>query len=87
MVTCDTPPVASTAGFTIHSAIVRRSIIEVLSLCSPTKRISPITLDCGASTGVMPSGSTSDRVTIFSDTICLALKTSMPQSNSTHTKE
>ena len=49
--------------------------------------ISPITLDCGASTGVTSSGSDSPRVTIFSDTIWRARKTSIPQSNSTQTKE
>ena len=54
---------------------------------SPTKRISPITLDCGAICGMMPSGSRPPMVDSFSLTIWRARYTSMPQSNSTHTKE
>ena len=69
IVTCDTPPVDKIAGLTTHSAMVLRSIMEVLSAWRPTKRISPITLDCGASTGVTPSGRASSNVTIFSLTI------------------
>jgi len=87
MVTCDTPPVANMAGFTTHSARVRSSIIEVLSACRPINSISPITLDCGANTGVTPSGNAPVMVTIFSLTICRARNTSMPQSNSTHTND
>ncbi len=44
-------------------------------------------LDCGASTGTIPSGNTLPNVTIFSLTTWRALKISAPQSNSTQTKE
>ena len=70
-----------------QSAMSLSSIIEVESDCIPMNIISPITLDWGASMGTMPSGSSSLMVTSFSDTVCLALNTSIPQSNSTHTNE
>ena len=53
-------------GFTTHSASVRNSIIDVVSDCIPMKRISPITLDCGASSGIIPSGSSPVIATSFS---------------------
>ena len=68
-VTWDTPPVASIAGLMTQSAMSRSSIIEVLSDCIPMNMISPITLDCGASIGTIPSGSCSPMVTSFSDTV------------------
>ena len=75
------------AGFTTQSAIVRNCIIEVLSACSPIKRISPMILDCGASTGVIPVGRELPKATIFSLTICRAWKISIPQLNSAQTNE
>ncbi len=61
--------------------------VSPLSDWSPRNMISPITLDCGASTGVTSAGSDSPRETIFSETICRARKMSIPQSNSTQTNE
>ncbi len=88
MVTCDTPPVAKSKGFTFHSAKVLRSIILVLSACMPMKNISPITLDCGARVGIpAPNGICEVTLISFSLTIWRALKISVPQSNSTQTNE
>ena len=61
------------AGLTTQSARVRSCIIDVLSACMPTNSISPITLDCGASTGVMPWGSVPASTIIFSLTVWRAL--------------
>lgn len=71
-VTWDTPLVDRIAGFMTQSASVLRSIMEVLSDWSPTMRISPMMLDCGASRGVTPVGREDPSEAIFSDTICLA---------------
>ena len=62
--------------------------MEVESARSPTKKISPITLACGASSGCPAlSGICPSKATSFSLTTWRARNTSVPQSNSTHTNE
>ena len=86
-ITCATPGTASSRRRIVQSATVRSSVGDCVPV-RPIMRISPITLETGASTGAeIPVGSAADTVCSFSATICRARKMSVPQSNSTHTTE
>ena len=86
--TCATPPVAKSLGRSVQSAMVRKSICEVLSAVRLISIISPMILACGAMVGLpTPTGNCSATVMIFSLTICRALKISVFHSNSIQTIE
>ena len=86
-ITCATPGTASSRRRIVQSAAVRSSCGDWVPV-SPIMRISPITLDTGASSGAAtPAGSELATLCSFSATICRARKMSVPHSNSTQTTE
>src|SRR5688572_17402378 len=82
-ITCDTPFTLISLRLKVKSAMVRKSIGEVLSLVIATSIICPIMELIGPNCGVIPSGIST--VCSFSAVNCLALYTSVSQSNSTNT--
>ena len=71
-----------------QSEIVRTCIALVVVPVTLISMISPIMDDCGAMMGALtPKGNWLDTMLIFSFTICLARKISVPHSNSTQTME
>ena len=86
--TWDTPGTASRRFRTTQSAVVFRSMGVCLSDVSAMNRISPMTEEMGAMTGLSaPGGSEGAASCSFSPTIWRAWKMSVPQSNSTQTMD
>ena len=86
--TCATPPVARRRGRMVQSAIVRKSLSDVVSAVRATNISSPRIDDCGPIVGwPAVAGRLPVIVDSFSDTVCRARYMSVPQSNSTQTTE